>query len=471
MRKRVWLWVLPLMIMLIAACGPEISSNVQTGGPTVQQAITYQGPRARIAVASFKCKAAKCSEGGIGDGLADMLSTALFQSGRFVVLERGEGLKAIQEELNLGQSGYVQQGKAPQMGLMEGADILVIGAITAFEPEASGIGGGGLIIPWKVPFIGGAKAGKKEAYIAADIRLVDVRTGRVINATTVEGKASSWNVGGLGGTAIGSVALGGGLSVYKNTPMEKAIRVMLQNAVQAISQMVPESYYRYSATGQPVKPVSSTPSAPAVTGSVTGGQPAAGGIVGGGEQFVPGDKVLFAEDFSKYNVGDIPRSLRIVRGQVEVAQFSGKKWLRALSSNVLVTKKINLPQNFAVECEVYMSQKTGWTHTFGLFLGNENSPDRIWWDSNGPYVRWSEEELKKVKIERGKIHHFVIQQRNGMIKVFVDGVRAYQGPISGGIVGGRLPNRDAVTIKLEGANPSEHIENLVTNIRVTAYTK
>ncbi len=67
------------MFCLCLACGPEISTSVQTSGPTVQQALTYQGPRARIAVASFKCKAAKCSA-GIGDGLADMLATALFQN-------------------------------------------------------------------------------------------------------------------------------------------------------------------------------------------------------------------------------------------------------------------------------------------------------------------------------------------------------------------------------------------------------
>ncbi len=136
------------------------------------------------------------------------------------------------------------------MGLMEGADILVIGAITAFEPNASGIGGGGIVIPYKIPLIGGARLSKKEAYIAADIRLVDVRTGRIINATTVEGKASSWKVGGGMGTILGSVALGGALGAYKNTPMEKAIRVMLYNAVDAIAKMVPENYYRWGEDNQ-----------------------------------------------------------------------------------------------------------------------------------------------------------------------------------------------------------------------------
>ncbi len=238
-------FIFGLIVLWMGACvSAGVQTQVQSTGPTVQEVITYKGPKARIAVASFKCKAAKCY-GAIGDGLADMLATALFRTGRFIVLERGEGLRAIQEELNLAQSGYVRQGAGPQTGLMEGADILVIGSITAFEPEASGIGGGGIVVPFNVPLIGGAKIGKKEAYIAADIRLVDVRTGRVINATAVEGRASSWNVGGGMGAILGTVALGGALGAYKNTPMEKAVRVMLYNAVDAIAKMVPENYYRW----------------------------------------------------------------------------------------------------------------------------------------------------------------------------------------------------------------------------------
>ncbi len=462
------------LVVSLGACGPEISTTVQTSGPTVQQALTYQGPRARIAVASFKCKAAKCN-GEIGSGLADMLSTALFQTGRFVVLERGEGLKAIQEELNLGQSGYVQQGKAPQIGLLEGADILVIGAITAFEPNASGIGGGGVIIPFNVPILGGAAIKKKEAYIAADIRLVDVRTGRVINATKVEGKASQWKVGGGAGLVLGTVALGGGLGAYKNTPMEKAIRVMLENAVKAIAQMVPENYYRYSATGQEVHPTSynqQTPSAsPAPTGGIVGGQLTSGGIIGGGERFVAGKKVLFQEDFSEYNIGDIPTGIHLMKGQVEVASFSGRKWLRALSKNVDVQAKLRLPQNFAVEWDVYFS-KSVWGMAHAMFLGeprDPNSPDVLHWASDWEYPRWSGKEIRTTKIRAGEIHHFAVQQKNGMIKIFVDGQRIYQEPIGGGIVGGNLPNRNAISFGLWGANPSEHKEILITNIRVTAY--
>ncbi len=468
------------LIFYSFALGAEIETHVDTSGPSTQQVLTYHGPKARIAVASFKCKAAKC-DGAIGDGIADMLATALFRTGRFIVLERGEGFKAVKEELDLSQSGYIRPGAAPQKGQMEGADILVVGAITAFEPEASGIKGGGLAIPFKVPLLGGIKVGKKEAYIAADIRLIDVRTGRVINAATVEGKASSWNIGGLGGGIFGDIALGGGLEVYKNTPMEKAIRVMLNRAVDAIAKMVPENYYRWGAnTGisqsqqvaqaQPPQPQiqgGTKPQSPQIIGS---GRPASGGIISGADTFIPGKKVLFKEDFSEYQIGDIPTSFDSLKGQVEVAGFNGQKWLRALSEEVSFMKKINLPANFAIEYDIYFSGKY-WGVWHACFLGHPragDTPDTLFWASDWEYARWSNQEIKTIKIRAGEIHHFAIQQKNGKIRIYIDGRRAYQGLVEGGI-SGKLPNRDAVSFRMGGANPSEHKEILISNIKITAY--
>ena len=186
-----------LSVLLIAAsllcfsCATtEVETKVDASGPSVREACEYQGPRARIALSSFKCKAAKCS-GRIGGGLTDMLTTSLFKSGRFVVLERGEGLKDVLEEQELAQTGLVEQGKGPETGLMEGADILIKGSITGFEPDS---GGGGLgiggMLP-NIPFLGGLGGSKKEAYISADIRLIDTRTRRVVNAVSVDGKATS----------------------------------------------------------------------------------------------------------------------------------------------------------------------------------------------------------------------------------------------------------------------------------------
>jgi len=227
------------LILFVYGCATT-STQVSTTNQNLNEIASYNGPKARIAVASFKCKAAKCQ--GIGKGIKDMLVDSLVRSNRFIVLERGETFGAVQKELAMAKGKYFNKKQGPKGGHLERADILVTGAITAFEPNAEGMGGavgglfGGLL---------GVGAKTKNAYIAMNIRLIDVATGRIINSTRVEGKASSFKIGGLGGGLIGSVPLGAGLKMYKNTPMEKAIMVMLDNAVKAISNLVPENYYRY----------------------------------------------------------------------------------------------------------------------------------------------------------------------------------------------------------------------------------
>ncbi len=444
----------------VSCVSSGVETKVETTGPTPQQVLTYKGPKARIAVASFKCKAAKCSW-AIGEGLADMLATALFRTGRFIVLERGEGLRAIQEELALGQSGYVRQGAAPQIGQMEGADILVIGAITAFEPEASGIGGGGVVVPFKVPLFGGVKVGKKEAYIAADIRLVDVRTGRVINATHVEGKASSWKVGGLMGGVFGDIGLGGGLGVYKNTPMEKAVRVMLNNAVQAIAQMVPENYYRWGegaegpqsvSTAAPVRPASQA-------GSVSGG------LVRPSARFRPGNKVVWQEDFSSCE--EVPTSVKILRGSAECDLFQGKKWLATVKGTLIFEKR--LPNNFSFTKDwalEYTFYSTDYFWHVDVALGSLESSLKLEMDPHN--AKWGG---KPVPIETSlakAIHQVALQKKGDMLRIFLDGRRIFSDKIDQ-LVLRRIPRVLVFRVGSEVSNIDIGKYTLITDIRLTSY--
>ncbi len=293
LKKTLFVGLLIGIMHYLTGCSGTTVTSVQTTEQNLNETVKYEGPKARIAVADFKCVAAKCN-GYIGEGIRDMLVDALVKTGKFIVLERGEGLEAIKKELELGQSGLVQPGKAPKPGLLEGADILVVGSIVAFEPNAGGIKGGiGGIVP-KVPILGGIKLGKEDAYIVVILRLIDVRTGRIINSTRIEGKASSFSVGGLGGGIIGTVPLGGGLEVYKNTPMEKAVMVLLDNAVKAIEKSVPESYYRYNAKGLPIKPTVQTTNT--VDNSTNVETHAT-------HQSAQNLKLIFSDDFESYGIG------------------------------------------------------------------------------------------------------------------------------------------------------------------------
>ncbi len=173
-----------------------------------------------------------------GRGMADMLTTSLFQTNRYVVLER-QKLRAVMAEQNLGATGRIRGETAAQIGELEGAELLVSAAITGFDPGVSGVGAsvGGLF----GSAIGGLVGGMKTARVAMDLRVIDVNTGRIVAATSTEASASSFS-GGLGG--IGG-SMGGALGGFAKTPMESAIRAAIQKAVDFVVMQTPQSYYHY----------------------------------------------------------------------------------------------------------------------------------------------------------------------------------------------------------------------------------
>jgi curli biogenesis system outer membrane secretion channel CsgG len=204
----------------------------------------YNGPKARIALADFDVKAAKAT-GEIGAGLREMLITALVNSNRFRVVER-QALNAVMQEQELSASGAAAQGSGAVRGQIKTADIIITAAVTEFEPQASGgaggIGGGGGLGSGILGGLLGASLNK--AHMALDIRIIDTSTSEVLVATRVQGQASDI-AGGFMAGFFGGWALGGGLSAYANTPMEKAIRICIIEGVRYISQAVPPNYYKY----------------------------------------------------------------------------------------------------------------------------------------------------------------------------------------------------------------------------------
>lgn len=234
--------ILVSFALVVSSIGCAPTAQVTSGGgPDMYSAAMepYNGPRARLAVSRFTDKTAKgWYTGEIGDGMAEMLATALFNSNRFIVLER-QTLKDVLAEQDLAASGRVSQETGAPIGQIEGAELLITGAVTGFEPDSGGIGGaiGGL---FGGPY--GQVAGSfKNAYLAIDIRVIDARTSRILAAATVEGRASNFG----GGLAIIGGSLGGGLSGWSKTPMEKALRVCLAKAVEFITSRTPTTYFHY----------------------------------------------------------------------------------------------------------------------------------------------------------------------------------------------------------------------------------
>lgn len=262
--------------VVMAQVIPPKARGTQTGGQTIDQAQQEDamGPKARVAVSRFEDKSAKGrSTGKIGDGMAEMLSNALFTTNRFIVLERG-AVGDILKEQDFGASGRVKQETAAKIGEIEGADLLIQGTITEFEPGASGAAGGAggrIPLPGRVGRgVGGFAVGVKTSHVAMIVKVIDAKTSRILASEQVEGKAT--DIGGI--TGMGGGGLVGVFGGYSNTPMEKAIRVAVEESVRLIVAKTPAEYYRAGTTPQPkatapTRTVTPTPASTQTTSPTT----------------------------------------------------------------------------------------------------------------------------------------------------------------------------------------------------------
>lgn len=69
--------------------------------------------------------------------------------------------------------------------------------------------------------------------------------------------------------------------------------------------------------------------------------------------FVPGDEILFYDDYSNDRVGDFPRRLDLVQGNWEIVEWQGARYFRATSNGtVAIPLPGALPDRFTVEFPV-----------------------------------------------------------------------------------------------------------------------
>ncbi|RJF72093.1 MULTISPECIES: CsgG/HfaB family protein [Deinococcus] len=194
------------------------TAQAQTAAPAtpapVATAPALPDGQVNIAVGSMKCKAQKCYS-GLGDGIADALTTALLNTGKFTVYERENTGQLTEEAFLNGGTDF------------QGADVLIFGAITQYEPQASS---GGLSFM-------GVSVGKKSSTIAMDLRIVDAKTRRIIGATQVQGKAEgdNFSLSGILPMNVGA---------QSSPQLEAAISQMLNSAAQQLLLKVPATYYK-----------------------------------------------------------------------------------------------------------------------------------------------------------------------------------------------------------------------------------
>jgi len=148
----------------------------------------------------------------IGKQAMDILSSKLFQSGRFIMLERAD-LSKIDKELKMGHHAKLDNS----------ADYLILGSITEFgRKETSDVG----------VF---SRTKKQEAFAKVHIRIVDVSTGLIIYSE--EGKGTSFSEAG---TVMGI----GGKAGYNGQLNDKAIDAAISDLTSNIIENMLDKPWR-----------------------------------------------------------------------------------------------------------------------------------------------------------------------------------------------------------------------------------
>jgi len=249
---------LALLWLVLCLCGCTPAATVKGDGSRLALPLesTYSGPKARLAVSRFADKTAK-GYGEIGDGMATMFTTALVNSNRFIVLER-DIIDEVLSEQDLAAGGHVRRGTGAATGEIIGAELILTGAVTEFEPKKFGLGGGfvGLgtllgsaILHEQNQAIPVGAATYTESHIALDVRLVDTATSRILASVSVEAKGQDWGGFVAGEVGGGKSRLPLGFGGFQSAATEKAVRKAVDLAVAAISLQTPPEYYRHADEG------------------------------------------------------------------------------------------------------------------------------------------------------------------------------------------------------------------------------
>jgi len=257
--------------------------------------------------------------------------------------------------------------------------------------------------------------------------------------------------------------LGSKAKQVANDKADQAMDSAVSKAAQAVVCAITDAacINKAKASGKPIKvtdasgkPVSSADSAAAISAAAAqaaaAAQPAldsAGGAGGAGPagaaapgpntvlvnyDFVPGDHVLFAEDFAGDNIGDFPKRLDLVSGNFEVAESNGARFLRATGlGQVKVPLPETMPQRFTVEFDFDGDRAHGWVNSI-QFVDPASVPvpqSKIEFRPDGGGVAGpvpSEARLDPNAIQHPT--HVAVMADGAYVKTYLNGVRVANVP-------------------------------------------
>ncbi len=185
----------------------------------------YKGVKNAIGVVEFENRNNFFPESQMGANFRMMLESALFNTNRFVIIER-EKLDVVMQEQDLQASGRAAKAaNVAQTGKLRSVRFLATGSIVEATADVQGDGGGLNIRGIR---IGGSAA---KAKVTVIVKLVDTTSGQIVANERITGLAgrSSINLGYSGH------GVGGDVSSFAKTPLGEAVQDCINQAVKFIA--------------------------------------------------------------------------------------------------------------------------------------------------------------------------------------------------------------------------------------------
>ena len=143
--------------------------------------------------------------------------------------------------------------------------------------------------------------------------------------------------------------------------------------------------------------------------------------------FKPGERVLYADDFTGDEVGDFPKRMEFKEGALEIVEWQGARYLRATSdSKFYLTLPEVLPERFTMEFDYTIPAGEVW-----ISFGNENK--RIEFGGDGTTTVYNQDTKitangQVADNERGKLRKGRVLADGKYVKVYVDDTRVLNVP-------------------------------------------
>lgn len=200
---------------------------------------------------------------------------------------------------------------------------------------------------------------------------------------------------------------------------------------------------------------------PAAGAAASADAPAPGTGLWVNYDFVPGDSVIFAENFTRDDVGEFPRRLELVSGNYEVAQLKDDRYLRGTAvGKVIVPLGRMLPDRFTFEADI-MVAPGGYVKLYFVDPDKNDDAGYVQFNPSESGVTGPGTESISAPAEdvNNKIFHARVMADAKHVKVYVNDKRVANAP---NIALGRS---DRIWIGLPG---DENNPVLISNIRVAA---